>query len=255
MISAPLLLAAATAAEATICADRPSKANGTCTVPAGHWQLETSAADWVHARDGDIRSDTTSVGSSVVKLGLSHSSDIEVGFTPYVQIKTEDGGTHDRASGAGDAVVRYKQRLTRDGSAVQAGLIPFLKVPTASHEIGNGKAEGGLIAPITFSIAPRVTLTLGPELDLLADADGHGYHFGVTNLANLGISVTPRLSLSAELWNAVGFDPLGTTHQWSADASAAWLASKRVQLDAGANFGLSRDTPDIEIYGGASALF
>ncbi len=36
---AALLLAAAAA-----CPDRPSKANGACTVPVGHWQLEVSAS-------------------------------------------------------------------------------------------------------------------------------------------------------------------------------------------------------------------
>jgi hypothetical protein len=35
----------------------------------------------------------------------------------------------------------------------------------------------------------------------------------------------------------------------------AFLPTKRVQLDAGANFGLNRDTPDIELYAGASILF
>jgi hypothetical protein len=39
-----LLLCAGSAAaadEQPICADRPGKATGTCTVPAGHWQVET----------------------------------------------------------------------------------------------------------------------------------------------------------------------------------------------------------------------
>ena len=42
---------------------------------------------------------------------------------------------------------------------------------------------------------------------------------------------------------------------WSADASAAYLVSDRVQIDAGANAGLNRATPDIELYGGLSILF
>jgi len=41
----------------------------------------------------------------------------------------------------------------------------------------------------------------------------------------------------------------------SADASVAYLASDRVQIDAGANAGLNRATPDIELYGGLSILF
>jgi hypothetical protein len=255
-MSALVLLAAATATpDLTICADRPAKANGVCTVPAGHWQLEVSAVDWTRTKDGGSRTDITSLGASVVKLGLTGASDIEVGWAPYIRVRSGDATGHATLSGAGDVVVRYKQRLTLYEAPVQAGLIPFVKLPTADHDIGNGKVEGGLAAPVSFSLAPTISLTLGPELDLLSDADGHGYHPGVTNLVNLGISATPRLALSAELWNNLNFDPGGTVRQWSADAAVAYEASKRVQLDGGANFGLDRATPGVELYAGVSVLF
>ena len=127
-------------------------------------------------------------------------------------------------------------------------------MPTAKHSIGNGKVEAGLAVPIAIP-AGAITVTLGPEVDALVDADGHGYHAAITNLVNLGWSATPKLSLSAELWNDTDFDPDGTVRQWSADASAAYLVSKRTQLDAGANLGLNRQAPDIELYGGVSVLF
>ena len=100
-----------------------------------------------------------------------------------------------------------------------------------------------------------MTVTIGPEIDALADADGHGYHPALTNLVNLGVAASDRVSLSAEIWNNLNFAPHGTIQQWSADVSAAYLPTKRVQLDAGANFGLSRATPDVELYAGASILF
>jgi hypothetical protein len=43
--------------------------------------------------------------------------------------------------------------------------------------------------------------------------------------------------------------------QYAAGASAAFLAGKDVQLDAGANFGLNRRTPDVEFYAGVSKRF
>jgi len=48
---------------------------------------------------------------------------------------------------------------------------------------------------------------------------------------------------------------MGTVRQYSADASAAYLVSNNVQLDAGANFGLNRNTPDIELYTGIALRF
>lgn len=236
------LLAASAAPALTICADRPSKANAACTVPAGHWQLEVSAVDWMHVSGANM----TSIGQTFVKYGLSDSSDVELGVTPYQRV--------DGHSGLGDTLMRYKQRLTGDGAPVQAGLIPFVKLPTAKHDLGNGKIEGGVIVPVSVS-TKGVTVTLGPELDVDADADRHGYHPGVTNLVNFGVNATPKLMLSAELWNNVNFDPARTVRQWSLDGCAAFLAGNRVQLDAGGNFGLNSSTADVELYAGVSVLF
>jgi hypothetical protein len=63
------------------------------------------------------------------------------------------------------------------------------------------------------------------------------------------------LTLSAELWGMWDWDPAGTTRQASVDGSAAYLLNKAVQLDAGANLGLNRQTPDVEIYAGFSIRF
>jgi hypothetical protein len=256
LIPALLIAAAATAAtpDFVICADRPAKANGVCTVPTAHWQLEASAIDWSRTTDGGgSRTDATSIGASTVKLGLSDRSDIEVGWTPYVLVRSRDAASS--VSGVGDVVVRYKHRLAPADGPVQLGLLPFVKLPTADRAIGNGQVEGGLAVPISFALAPAVSLTLGPELDLLSDADRHGYHPGIANVVNLGISAGPRLTLTAELWNSLNFEPAGTVRQWSADAAIAYAAGKRVQLDGGANFGLNRATPDVELYAGVSLLF
>ena len=66
-------------------------------------------------------------------------------------------------------------------------------------------------------------------------------------------SVDAVFAADASHW--FDFDPAGTVHLWSADLSAAYLLSNRVQFDGGANFGLSRVTPDVEAYAGASVLF
>jgi hypothetical protein len=251
-IAAALLAATAARAEdAPICTDRPTKANATCTVPAGKWQLETSAADWLRLEQGGSASETLLLGASVLKYGIGDRSDLQVGFTPYVRVSS-DG---DHLSGVGDVTVRFKQRLTGADAKVQVAVIPFAKLPTAKTGIGNGKAEGGVALPVSFALAGPVTMTLGPEVDLLADSDGHGRHAAVVQLVNLAAPVAPRLTLIGELWANWNFDPDGTLKQASADAALAYAASNRVQLDAGANLGLTRDTADVELYAGASVRF
>ena len=255
-MSAALALLLAAAVETTpICTDRPAKANAVCTVPAGMVQLELSLADWTLAKLGPTRAELVTAGTSLLKLGLSGSSDLQLGLTPYAWLTVSEFGQRSRASGFGDLTVRYKQRLTSASSPLQAGVIAFVKLPTAAHGLGNGKVEGGLAIPASFAAGGPLTLTLGPELDLLADADGKGRHLALANVVNLSAPVAPRLTIAGELWTNLNFDPAVTVKQASADAALAYALSNDLQLDAGANLGLTRDTPDIELYAGASLRF
>jgi len=255
---AAAVIGLATSAQAEpppICADRPAKANAVCTVPVGKFQLETGAVDWTLAKSAGVRTELLAVGASVLKLGVSDTSDLQVGFVPYVQLTVKQSGTRSRVSGIGDVTVRYKQRLTGNDARVQVAAIPFVKLPTAARGLGNTKVEGGLAVAVSFAVAGPVTMTLGPELDLLADADGSGQHIGVINLVSVSAAVAPRVTLGGELWSAGSLDPAGTIRQASADAAIAYAAANNLQLDLGANLGLTRNTPDLEVYTGASILF
>jgi len=251
LLAAALGPAAVPVTVAPICTDRPAKANAVCTVPAGKWQLEAAAADRLRFEQGDSKAETLLLAATVVKYGVSGRSDLQLAFAPYVRVSS----VGDRRSGFGDVTLRYKHRLTGAGSAVQVAAIPFVKLPTAGRGIGNGKVEGGVALPISFTLAGPVTATLGPEVDLIADGDGHGRHLALVNLINFSASIVPRVTVVAELWTNFNFDPTGTAKQVSADAAVAYSVNPRFQFDAGANVGLTRDTPDIEIYAGASFLF
>jgi len=192
------------------------------------------------------------VASSLAKVGLSDRSDIEVGITPFVEVTASEAGQRSSLSGFGDVIVRYKHRLSSDGSRVQVALVPFVKLPTARRGIGNGKIEGGLAIPVSLALSGSMAVAFGPEVDLVADATGDGRHLALVNLVNLSAPVAPRLTLAGEIWTNVNFDPAGTVKQASADGAFAYSASDDLQLDLGANFGLTRDTPDIEVYAGFS---
>lgn len=253
---AGICAAQAAADEAPICADRPGKATGTCTAPAGHWQVETGLADWTLDKSGGERDTLLVVGETTVKYGLTDAANIEVDFTPWQRAGSRAGGMHDSASGFGDLNILYKQRLTATEAAVQVAAMPFVKAPTARHSLGNGKWEGGLLVPIGYAV-PKAPLAIAftPELDWVADGDGRGHHMAMAQVASLGWQANERLNLSAEIWGQWDWDPGGTTRQASADGAVAYLVGHDVQLDAGANFGLNRVTPDVEIYGGVSKRF
>jgi hypothetical protein len=239
-----------------ICADRPGKATSACTVLAGHWQLETGFADWTLQKDSGERDTSLVIGETTLKYGLTDSSDIEVDVTPWQRATSRVAGMHESASGIGDVNLTYKQRLSGADAPLQVVAMPVVKVPAANHRLGNGKWEGGLLIPIGYAI-PKSPFSIGltPEVDWAADGDGHGHHAAMAQVISLGWAATDKLNISAELWGGWDWDPSGTTRQASADGSVAYLLNNTVQLDAGANFGLNRNTPDLELYGGVSKRF
>jgi hypothetical protein len=243
--------AAAAADEEPICPDRPSKSTGACTVPVGRWQVETGLIDWSYSNSDGDQSYFATVGSSLIKYGINSRTDVELGITPIEILRGPE-----RASGIGDTLVRVKYRLTNEDSPVQAALDPFVKIPTANRRLGNGKVEGGLLVPLSAQLGKTgLTLSLDPELDLLADEDGHGRHAAMQHLVNLGASLGDQVSASVELWGLWDWDPAGTGKQRSADISFAYLPTKNLQLDWGANFGLNSQTSDVELYTGVSMRF
>jgi hypothetical protein len=249
--------AAQTAAPADaqpICTDRPGKGNGACTVPAGAVQLETDILNWTRMTEGGTRTDTILYTNPVLKFGLSDSADLQFSITPYEEVRTTTGGRTDRIGGVGDLFVRYKQRLTGASANTQIALIPFVKLPTARSGLGNGKVEGGLALPVNINLPQGFTLNFSPEADLIEDADGSGRHLNLQNIVNIGKQVG-KVTLAAEIWGAQNFDPAGTVQQVSADLMVTWLARKTLQFDAGANFGLNRNTPDVQLYAGVSTRF
>ena len=259
VIVSALALSAATAAtadEQPICADRPGKSTPACTVPAGDWQVETGFADWSLQKDRGERDTSLVLGETTIKYGLTGSSDLEIDLTPWQRATSSGRGFREIASGIGDVKLLYKQQLTPGDAPLQVTLMPFVKAPTAKHRLGNGKWEGGLLLPIDYAIGKSAfSIELTPELDWAADGDGRGHHVAMEQVVSLGWQATDKLNLSAELWSGWDWDPSGTTRQASADGSAAYLLSNDVQLDAGANFGLNRATPDVELYGGVSVRF
>jgi Putative MetA-pathway of phenol degradation len=247
---------ASAADEQPICPDRPSKSTGPCTVPQGKWQIETGLVDWSRDDSGGVRTDSVIWGNTAIKYGISGKADLELWLTPLETVATRGDGLHQHDSSFGDTLVRLKYALTSDSAPVQLALDPFVKIPTANHRLGNGKVEAGLLAPVQIPVGKGpLTLSLDPELDWLADSDGHGHHLATQQVVNVGIQASEKLNFSTEIWAQWDWDPGRTGKQVSADGSVAYLVNKDLQLDAGANFGLNSQTPDVELYTGVSVRF
>jgi len=219
-------------------------------------QVETTFVDWTRDRSGGVRSDETTIGDSAIKLGLSGRAHVELIVAPFVRSRVLEDGGRQTASGFGDLTVAAKYRLTSDESPVQIAVRPFVKIPAAKRSLGNGKVEGGIVVPIEYAIAgSALSLAISPQIDLVADGDGSGHHVAATQVVGLGFPLSERLSASAEGLVAWDWDEDGTVRHYAAGGSLAFLVSNDVQLDAGANLGLNRNAPDVQVYTGFAIRF
>ncbi len=254
-LAAQTAVPTSSAVEAPICTDRPTKSNFACTVPKGLVQIEMDGFNRLTNSAGGARADQLLFTNPTFKYGLTDSSDIQLNWVPFTRIRSRDAaGNVSTLSGVGDVTVRFKQRLTNPEGAFQLAILPFVKLPTARRGIGNGKVEGGVAVPINYSVPGGWTITLGPQLDVLADFDGDGHHVGLTGLVNLAKQFG-QFTLFNEVWTSQNFDPAGTVRQYSYDVSLAWLPQPTLQFDVGANIGLNANTPDLVAYVGISTRF
>ena len=239
--------------------DRPTKSNVPCTVDAGHFQYETDIVNFTHQVTGSVHTDTLLVPNPTFKVGLTNNIDLELNIAPVVGVHTFNSAplVSSTTWGNGDLFVRSKVNLWGDdgGGTSAFALIPYIKAPTAPTGIGNGAVEGGVIAPLAFNLPNGTTLLFNSEVDALKDSVNDGRHANYINLVNLSRQIVKDVTLYVEFWSDYNNDPTQRTTQYSIDTALAWTARPNLQLDVGANFGLNRETPAIQLYAGISQRF
>ena len=255
---AALFLLAALPAQAAelgpICADRPGKGTSPCTLARGHAQVELGLFDESFQRRSGVTVDTGNAGALLLKYGVSDRVDLEAGMALFQFQRVHSPAGRLSADGVGDLFLRAKINPLHSDGPFALVLGPTLKIPTAKGPLGNGAVEGGMVAPMSYDLGGNWSVAMTPEADILRDGAGGGYHANLTDVVGIGHSFGP-LTLGAEVWSAQNMDPAGTVSQYSFDVDAAWLIGNNTQLDGGANFGLNRATPDLEIYFGISERF
>lgn len=243
-----------------LCTDRPSKSASPCTVDAGHFQIESDVFNFTGDTFGGATTDTWLITNPTLKLGLTNTVDVEFSLAPWEVITVRDHttGATARAQGVGDLYAKVKWSLLGDdGGNVGFALAPFIKIPTANHQIGNGAVEGGVVALASFTLPNGWSLNFDPEIDALLDAADGSRHANAQASLSLNHALSKQVTGTVELWGDANFDPTGTATQSSFDLGLAWIPAKypTFQLDGGVNLGLNRATPGVQTYVGVSKRF
>lgn len=224
--------------------DRPDTTESPYTVDAGHVQMETTLFGF--AKDGGVES--YSFGETNFKLGLTNRTDLQL-VVPFFE--RQRGGEGDD-SGFGDLTVRYKWNLWgNDGGETALALMPFVKVPTASHDLGNDKVEGGLIIPLGLRVTDRIGLGLMAEFDIVHDEARGDYGMDFVNSVTCGIDLTEKLGGYLE-FVSVATTRDDATWEGYANTGLTFAVTDDLVFDAGVSVGVNDAAQDFAPFVGFS---
>jgi len=244
----PFLLLLSTAPAAPplreLSTDRPDTTESPRSVDAGHFQFELGIAAW--ERDGGTR--TLNLGELNLKAGLDDSTDLQL-VLPLFSRTT--GGPE----GFGDIGIRLKRNLWgNDEGPTALAVMPFVKIPSASEGLGNGKWEGGLIVPFAFTLPGGWDSGLMTEIDFAADEAGDGYHAVFLNSITASHGLTESTAFFVELVSVLSAES-GADEEAYFNAGLTWAVRPQWQVDGGLRAGLTSASTDLTPFLGVSAKF
>ncbi|MGE3229881.1 MAG: transporter [Hyphomicrobium sp.] len=235
--------------------DRPDKTESPYTVDAGRFQLEADLVSYTY--DSRERETTRSIDVLPfnLKIGLAHDTDLQIVYGAFSHARTSRGGAAGTDIGVGDVVVRLKHNLWGNDDGLTAfAVMPFVKLPTNTMADLNDDVEGGVIVPLAIDLGRGVGLGLMTEVDVLRSGSGKGYEPTFVNSATVSFELSPRLGMYVEAFVERSAES-GTETIVTVDGGLTFAVTDHLQLDAGANVGVTDAADDLDVFMGLSQRF
>jgi len=240
-----------------LCTDRPGLGTPACTIDRNHVAVELGLGDWTLDREAGGRTDAFITGDVTIRYGLGESLEAQLSWQALGLLRERDAaGSVDHPSGTGDVRIALRQNLHNpDGSGFSIAIMPYVTLPTGGGAIGAGGWQAGVLLPVSYALTEDTHLSFTGEIDNAADEQGGGHHLAYSGVAGLDAPLAENLSGAIEI--EVARDEATGQHstEWLTGVSLAWLARKSFQVDAGANIGLNRQAPDLQLYLGIVKRF
>jgi len=245
--------------------DRPDFTNSTATVPPGLVQIETGLVssrqpkvtlDETAGRTVRARSDRLAI-EATVRWGILPWAELRLDGQPFVRERSSEG---EASSGQGDFTVSGKFRFLDEQERhwrPSLGLIPFVKIPTASStkELGTGLADFGAVLLVSKDLGWDLHADLNIGLaGIGVERDPGGMIF--RNTASLSIVSPLPLKGLATFWEIFysSREAPATRHILGTNVGLIYTIHPRVALDAALEVGLGGDANDYAIRGGITLL-
>jgi hypothetical protein len=257
---AALLAAAAPAAAQEklrdFCPDRPGLGTPPCTLDPGHGAVEVGLVDWTLDRQPGSRTDTLVLGDTLVRYGLTSNLELQLGWTAFGTQRQRDPFGVSRSSGTGDMRVALRRNLLHpDGSDLSIAVMPYASLPTGGRTIGAGTWGAGMLLPVTYQLPSKVQFDFTGRIEAEPNESRHGRHLAYGGVFGLDVPMAKTLTGTFELSVQRSLDPGGHKTPVVGAVSLAWLARPSLQLDVGANKGISGGAADWELYTGIAKRF
>jgi hypothetical protein len=236
--------------------DRPDQTESAYTVDAGHYQLEMDFVNFTYDKTDGTTTKAWDVGDFNFKAGLLNNVDVQLVYDNYLNVHTEDSsGKSTSQSGFGDFTTRLKVNLWGDdGGKTAFALLPYVKFPTSTDNLGNKAVEGGMIFPLAVSLPHDFDLGLETAVSLMKNDDNGGYHEEFIASASLDHQIIGKLSGFVEFFSNFTTEShagwVGT-----ADIGLEYLVTKNIQLDCDCYFGVTRAAADFNPFVGITVRF
>jgi hypothetical protein len=231
-------------------ADRPDATESPVTVDAGHIQIEASFFSYTHRDESGERVDAWTVFDTNFKLGLTNSTDLQVIFSAYNDVKSSSiGSPSTTMTGFGDIFLRLKINIWgNDGGRTAFGIMPVVKIPTGT-ELSNSHLEGGLIFPLAWDVTDSWGLGFMFEVDGVYDEADDRYHAEFVHTATTGFDIIGPVGIYLEYLGIASTAP-SSEYQAIFSSGVTCSISDNLVLDAGAQAGLTDAADDVTVFSG-----
>ena len=236
--------------------DRPDKTESPYTVDAGHYQLEMDFANFTYDQTDGTTTKAWDLGDFNFKAGLLNTVDVQLVYDNYLNVQTKDSlGNAATQSGFGEFTTRLKVNLWGDdGGKTAFALLPYVKFPTSTDNLGNHAVEGGVIFPLAVSLPYDFDLSLETAASLMKNDENGGYHEEFIASASLDHQIIGKLSGFVEWFS----DFTTESHAgWvgTVDSGLEYLVTKNIQLDCDCYFGVTPAAADYNPFCGITVRF
>ena len=238
--------------------DRPDVTEGPGTVDAGHLQVEFSFVEWGEdRRREDQTTHSLSILPLMLRVGVTDRTEIDLSFVPHDREHTVDHATGEEttAEGFGDMELRAKINFFgNEGDGPALGIIPYLRIPSATDGLGSGYVEGGGILAFSTDLPAGFDLSAMIQVDVRRTDGNDRYTADVVHSASVGHEIAGGVGAFVEY---VGLASVSHDEEYRGyfNTGLTWKASENVQFDASVQIGLTRGANDLGLFAGMTMRF